>query len=75
MGSREKEVTKVIPRFLVGRARWTVVLFTEAGIMGRGLDSGGTIVGLEGMTGLLLVLHKSVSQRKEWWWTLQSQMY
>lgn len=27
---------KMISRFLVGRARWTVVLFTELGIMGRG---------------------------------------
>ena len=42
-----------------------MVLVTEAGIMGRGLDSGGMIVGLEGMTGLLLLLHKSVSQRKK----------
>lgn len=27
---------KMISRFLVGRARWTVVLLTELGIMARG---------------------------------------
>lgn len=36
MDSREKELTKMISRILVGRAGWTVVLFTELGLMGRG---------------------------------------
>lgn len=36
MDSREKELTEMISRILVGRAGWTLVLFTELEIMGRG---------------------------------------